>query len=106
MLTRDKFARQLHEDLKLIVMHPVPRAVDTFHDRVLEMLRATIDTRIRGAAFIAVDQQRGASNAGPQLFHFRVRHVVGRPGAHVVIEFPGKSAVLVLIDTLTGQSSR
>ena len=78
-LARDEFTRELHKNLKLIVMHPVSGAVDTFHGRILEVLGATINTRIGGAAFIAIDQQRWAGDAGPQLFDFRVRHVVGRP---------------------------
>src|SRR5439155_11205458 len=94
------------EVIEAVVVQPVPRPLDADDARVAEGLGAPILERVPGPALLAVQQQGGTVDPRPQELDVPARHVVGRPGAHVVVELPAIGAVLVLVDTLGGQVPR
>src|SRR5262245_19768100 len=86
--TLEKPPQHCDKLLKTIVVHPMAGASDGDHLRLPEMSHATVLCRIGGPALIAVDEQRRAGDASPELFHLGVGHVVGRPRSHIVVELP------------------
>src|SRR6266542_2432040 len=102
----EKLTGDREEVVEAVVVEPVPRPRDADDARVAEGLGAPILERVPGPALLAVQQQGGTVDPRPQELDVAARHVVGRPGAHVVVELPAIGAVLVLVDTLGGQVPR
>ena len=88
------------------MLHPVAGAFEAHDFRRVEMLQAAVLLRVGGPALGAVDQQRRTGDARPEFLDRPARHVVGRPGADVVVELPAVGAVLVLDHALFGQVAR
>ena len=70
------------------------------------MPRAAVLAGLEAQLSRAVDEQRRAGDARPQRLDVGRGHVVGRPGAHVVVELPAVGAVLVLVDAVQGEVAR
>src|SRR5690348_17274641 len=81
-----EFAHRRGEIVEPVVMHPVPRALEAHDFGGLEVGDATILERVGRPALLAIDEERRAGDAGPELLHLGLRHVVGRPGADVIVE--------------------
>src|SRR6202158_2622419 len=88
------------------MMQPMPRLVDADDGSVLKRRRAAVLGRVAGLAFLAVQEKGRAVDSRPQASNVVTRHIVRRPGAHVVVELPAVGAVLVLVDALGGQVPR
>ncbi len=87
-------------------MHPVACAVRGQHPRILEILQTSINRGISRPAFLAPHQHRLAGDPAPQRGDLLARHVIGRPQADVVVEFPAVGAVLILVGAVLRQVAR
>ena len=97
---------QIEKGIELVVVNPMPRTFERDHTGMPEVVQATVGLRVRGPAFLAVDQQGGTGDARPELLDLGLRHAVGRIGARVIVEFPAVSAIFVLVDAVLGQVAR
>src|ERR1700732_2044291 len=91
---------EVEKGVELVVVNPMPGALERDHTGMPEVVQATVGLRVRGPAFLAVDQQGGTGDARPELLDLGLRHAVGRIGARVIVEFPAVGAVLILVDAV------
>src|SRR5579862_7701922 len=91
-------AQQVEEPVEPVVMDPVAGALERHHFRILEMADAAVLLGIGGPAFLAVDEQRRAGDARPQILGLGLGHAVGPVGADVIVELPAIGAIFVLVD--------
>src|ERR1700730_13146818 len=75
---------EVEKGVELVVVNPMPGALERDHTGMPEVVQATVGLRVRGPAFLAVD----------------------RIGARVIVEFPAVGAVLILVDAVLGQVAR
>src|ERR1700733_5227360 len=87
-------------------MHPVSGGLYAEHTGIAETCCAPVFSWIFRPTFLAVDQQRRARDARPQLRDFLACHVVGWPDTHVVVELPTIGAVLVLAHAVLREVAR
>src|ERR1700730_7696630 len=97
---------KIEKGVELVVVNPMPGALERDHTGMLEVAQATVGLRVCGPAFLAVDEQGGTGNARPELLDLGLRHTVSRTGARVIVEFPAVSAVFILVDAMLGQVTR
>src|ERR1700675_2032380 len=76
-------------------MYPMSGVREALDARVAEVSCAPVFLRIRCPALVAVAQQRGATDRGPQLLQLLGREVDGGKYVHVVVELPAPRAVFV-----------
>src|SRR6185436_11677892 len=79
-------ADDAEEFVEAVVVEPVAGAVDAGDGGVLEVGGAAVGGGVAGAALGAVEQERGAGDAAPEGLDVAAGHVIGRPGADVVVE--------------------
>src|SRR5882672_4365126 len=85
------------------MMNPMPGPGDRQRASVLKIVDAAVVRRWSGPGVEAVNQQGGTGDAGPKAGDGVARHVVGRPQADILIEFPAISSVFVLVHAVLGQ---
>src|ERR1700730_13583410 len=102
----EKTPDKVEKGVELVVVNPMPGAVERDHTSMPEVAQATVGLRARGPTFLAVDQQGGTGDARPELIDLGLRHSVGRIGARVIVEFPAVGAILILVDAVLGQVAR
>src|SRR5258708_25865951 len=93
-------ADELQENPELVVVDPMAGPLDGDHPGGAEMPGTAVLLGIGGPAFLAIDEQCGARDARPELLDLRAGHVIGRPGADVVVELPAIGTALVLNDAV------
>jgi len=69
---------EVEKGIELVVVNPMPGAVERDHTGMPEVPQATVGLGVCGPAFLAVDQQGGTGNARPQLLDLGLRHAVGQ----------------------------
>ena len=89
-----------HENVELVVVNPMARIghMDDFGG--VEMLGPAILHRIARPTVLAINQQRRAGDAAPEIGVLLRRHAERAVGLHVVVELPGVAAVFVLVDAV------
>src|SRR5262249_16317257 len=89
----EKTPDKVEKGVKPVMMDPMSGTVERDHAGMPKVAQATIALRVRGPAFLAVDEQGGTGDALPEFLDLSLGHTVGRVGARVVVEFPAVGAV-------------
>src|SRR6185312_9796691 len=87
-------------------MDPMSCLLEALDARRPEMPDAPVLDRVGRPALLAVDEEGRAVDPRPELLDLALGHVVGRPGADVIVELPAIGAVLVLVDAVLRQVPR
>src|SRR5881628_3819982 len=104
--SEEELARLLDEQLRLVVMDPVPRARDVDQGVVRDGADAAVEFGIDGPALEPAQQQRRARDLAPDLGSVPHVEAVGREGADVVVELPGQGPVGVPVRAVERQMAR
>src|SRR3990167_9164534 len=102
----EELANDAEEVVQAVVVEPVPGAVEADDGGVAEDLRPAVLDGVAGLALPAPQGRGGAADPRPEELDVPAAHVVGRPGAHVVVELPAVRPVLVLVDAVGRQVAR
>jgi hypothetical protein len=97
---------KVEKGVELVVVDPMPGAVERDHAGMPEVAQAAVALRVGGPALLAVDEQGGTGDARQELLDLGLRHSVRRIGARVIVEFPAVSTIFVLVDAMLGQVAR
>src|ERR1700693_2118656 len=88
------------------MVQPMPRLVDADDGGVAKPRGTAVLGRVAGLALLPVQEKGRTVDPRPQVFDVVTGHIVGGPGADVVVELPAVGAVLVLVGALGGQVAR
>src|SRR3546814_5750099 len=94
------------ETVEPVMMNPVSRPFERHRAGIGEIVHAAIVEMADRPAFLPIDMEDGEGYPRPEVPHFLQRHLDRRDRAHINVELPAISAVLVLRDAVQRQLPR